>query len=428
MEKTTNLKPKSFPDEMIERFGSLEKAIDWTKENVAKSPLDHRLNLQVLLNLVGREEESFEISNQLMMIAPDDSRVLFNRGWHLIHRNQFKEGFGLLEHGRIFGSYGDKKPMSGVPWFNLNTPVAKHIILNLEGGLGDQIIQARFADNIARHAGHPITVACDASLASIISRMPSVHTVVTSKAKEQVYHEQWLPGMSAPSVLLNSFDQISGKPYLTTFPAAAKHWKKVISQFNSKKKLKVGIRWAGSPEFEHQQMRKFPPEILTDLANLKLNSQSPMGQPQVTNSAANENDSAIQLFSFQRDNDLLDLPESIVDLGPFLKSWEDTAAALKEMDLVISSCTSVAHMSAALGVPTWVISPVLPYFVWALPGDKSPWYDCVTLYRQTIFGRWDDVAEKIRNDLESTLSQSEASNRRPWAMTSDQFVAGESFF
>jgi hypothetical protein len=141
------------------------------------------------------------------------------------------------------------------------------------------------------------------------------------------------------------------------------------------------LRWAGNPGFEHQQFRKFPPEIILDLARI----------PELRD--------RVEFYSFQRDDNLVSLPSTVADLAPMLKTWSDTAAAIKEMDLVISSCTSCAHLSAGMGIPTWVIVPALPYFVWALPGDTSPWYDSVKLFRQAEFGRWSDVGLRLKDDF-----------------------------
>ncbi len=96
------------------------------------------------------------------------------------------------------------------------------------------------------------------------------------------------------------------------------------------------------------------------------------------------------------------------DLRDQLKSWEDTASILKGLDLVITSCTSVAHLSAALGVETWVIVPVLPYYVWSVPGEKSVWYDSVRLFRQTTYGDWSAPLIAVSQALKERLAIKEA--------------------
>jgi len=92
-----------------------------------------------------------------------------------------------------------------------------------------------------------------------------------------------------------------------------------------------------------------------------------------------------------------------IDMRYEMKTWKDTAEIIASMDLVISSCTSIAHLSAAMGKETWVISPILPYYIWALPIDTSPWYKNVKLYRQTQYGNWDNPFERIEKDLHTRI-------------------------
>ena len=70
------------------------------------------------------------------------------------------------------------------------------------------------------------------------------------------------------------------------------------------------------------------------------------------------------------------------------------------IDLVITSGTSIAHIAGAMGVPVWVIVPILPYHIWAYGDDHSPWYQNTTkVYRQKIFGEWDDVFARVQDDI-----------------------------
>ncbi|MNT10707.1 hypothetical protein D3C72_1455500 [compost metagenome] len=206
--------------------------------------------------------------------------------------------------------------------------------------------------------------------------MPEVSSVVQREACPGVYHNSWLPAMSAIHLLGLEQRDLDGSAYLRPHPERMRSWQNRVDSC-SNRKLKIGIRWAGNPQFEHQQLRKFPPSLLLGLREVP----------------------GVQLFSFQRDNDLLSLPENVVDLAPQLKDWEDTAAALSQMDLVISSCTSVAHMSAALGQKTWIVVPALPYYPWAVPGTDSPWYDSVQLVRQPCYGDWHSVERELRQKL-----------------------------
>ena len=125
--------------------------------------------------------------------------------------------------------------------------------------------------------------------------------------------------------------------------------------------MKVGIRWSGSSDFEDEQHRRFPPELMIGLHDI----------PNTT------------FYSLQRDENLVDgLPFG--DMREQMKSWEDTANIIADCDVIISSCTSIAHLSAAMGKPTWILTPIMPYYTWAVPGETSKWYDSVRLYRHLV--------------------------------------------
>ena len=83
--------------------------------------------------------------------------------------------------------------------------------------------------------------------------------------------------------------------------------------------------------------------------------------------------------------------------------WLETAKLLCTLDLVITSCTGIAHLAAAMGIRTWVVVPILPYYIWALPDNTSPWYNSVKLYRQEEYGNWDAPFANIKKDLEEKL-------------------------
>lgn len=374
---------------MLETYGSPEKAIETLKKNLSTNPIHSRLDMQVLLNALGREEESFEVSNQLMKIAPEDPRVLFNHGWHWLKRGELQKGLFYLEYGRQLGTYGHKPLPSSQPLWAPETGRGHRVHLVLEGGFGDEMIHLRFGRDLVERHDCKVTVICHPKLADLVARLPWVSAVAQREAALGIYHDSWLPGMSAALALGLEFKDIQGTPYFKAHPPLVKQWGGLINRGGNR--LKVGIRWSGNPQFEHQQLRLFPPELLIGLREIP----------------------GIQLYSFQRDNDLRELPEDIVDLGPHLKSWDDTAAALSQMDLMISSCTSVAHLSAALGRPTWVVVPALPYFVWAIPGRTSPWYDSVRLFRQAVFGSWDNVDRDLRRELLEWIGQHASAPARP---------------
>lgn len=369
----------SYVEALLRRHGSVEAVIAFLQEGMKIDPLSCGLDYQVFVNAMGMEQEAFETSNMLMKVAPQDRRVLFNRGWHLIRRNRFKEGMALLENGRTIANYGNPPINSNRPLWTPQNGYGHRVIMALEGGMGDEVIHFRFGKDLVEKHACQVTIVCHPTLAQVFAEQPWVSAVAQREAAPGIYHDSWIPGLSVSLALGYELSDIRGEAYLSVIPSYRKKWESILGP--KRDRIRVGIRWAGNPGFEHQQMRRFPPEMLLNLPHLV----SEFGH--------------VEFYSFQRDDNLLQLPDTIRDLSTLLTDWGDTSAALEQMDLVISSCTSVAHMSAAIGKETWVIVPALPYFVWATAGNRSPWYDSIKLFRQFRFGDWTDPQQMIEKNF-----------------------------
>jgi hypothetical protein len=94
---------------------------------------------------------------------------------------------------------------------------------------------------------------------------------------------------------------------------------------------------------------------------------------------------------------------NLVDLGPELHDFDDTAAAIANLDLVISVDTSVAHLAGALGAPVWIMVYSPPEWRWLLGRDDSPWYPTARLFRQTSGEPWPELVERVAAALHEVM-------------------------
>src|SRR5206468_2665703 len=85
-----------------------------------------------------------------------------------------------------------------------------------------------------------------------------------------------------------------------------------------------------------------------------------------------------------------------------LEDFVDTSALVKNLDLVITVDSAVAHLAGALGVPVWVLLPLTHDWRWLLGRSDSPWYPTMRLFRQERLGQWDDVIEKAAQSIRAT--------------------------
>lgn len=321
------------------------------------------LDLQLAASTRGDFVEGWRLAQKMLAAEPNNHRANYNRGWYMLRQNKIQEGYRLMDEGRLAMVFGNSLPDMPTPqWDGKSKGI---VLLNLEGGLGDQIHQVRYAKNIADR-GCKVIVACSGQLASLFIDVEGVSGVVQHEAIFGVYHDFWVAGMSAVIPLGYELPDLCGKPYLTK-PAVIKS-----------KKKRIGLRWQGSSKFEHEHNKKFPYELMFN--------------------AVKGVDA--EFISLQKDEAEDEAPSWVKKVP--LNSWEDTRAAVASCDLVISSCTSVSHLAGAMGIETWVIIPIMPYYLYAKEGDTTPYYDSFTLFRQEVFGDWVAPFKKIAKALKGT--------------------------
>ena len=320
----------------------------------------HDLDLQLAASTIGDFAEGWRLAQKLEAEEPTNHRAAYNRGWYLLSQGQIQKGYQLMDRGRISGVFGNKRP--DVPTQAWDGKSKGIVMLYLEGGLGDQIHQVRYAKLIAQR-GCKVVVSCSGALASLFVGVEGVSAVVQHEATFGIYHDFFVQGMSAVVPLGIELEDLTGRPYITK-PKTIKNRKK-----------RIGLRWQGQSKFEHEHHKKFPYELMFNAVK----------------------DSDAEFISLQRDEGTDSCPAWVKQVP--LNTWEDTRNAVASCDLVISSCTSVSHLAAAIGIETWVVIPVMGYFLYAMEGDTCPYYDTMKLFRQETFGEWESPFNKIKDKL-----------------------------
>jgi hypothetical protein len=310
--------------------------------------------------LRGDFELGWELSQKLMAERPDDDRAAFNAGWYYMMRGQLLDGMRLMDRGRAENVFG-KPPVTNAPMWDGHTP--GDILLTLEGGFGDQINQVRFAKDIALRGSRAIVVAAP-EIIPLFKSVPGITALCTREAAPGVYHDFQVLGMSGCVPLGLEYKDITGEPYI------------LLNKINRPEgRLRIGLRWQGSSDYDNELKRLFDPPLLFK---------------------AVEGIDA-DFVCLQRDEGAEHCPNWVKKVP--LADWITTANIIRGCDLVISSCTSIGHLGGALGVPTWIMVPVMPYFLWAMPGDKACWYDSVRLFRQEKYEDWTSAFDKVKKEL-----------------------------
>ncbi len=255
------------------------------------------------------------------------------------------------------------------------TPLhGKTILLYAEQGLGDTIQFARFA-RLVKERGGRVVVECQPALVKLLSGVAGIDQVVAQGQALPPFDAQ-IPLMSLGGIFQTALDAIPGKaPYLHADERKVARWRE---EMKSSGGFKIGVVWQGNPNQPDDRQRSVALAQFAPLAAVP----------------------GVQLLSLQvgpgkEQLDQVSFP--IIDLGSRFdpNALDDLAAVLSNLDLVVTVCTSVAHLAGALGVPGMVALRLVPYWCWHLDRADSPWYSSLRLFRQKRLGDWNPVFESI---------------------------------
>jgi hypothetical protein len=194
-----------------------------------------------------------------------------------------------------------------------------------------------------------------------------------------------------PGAFRTTLDHLPcGPPYLVPSQELVENWRR---EFRDDSHFKIGIAWRGNPNHPTDNFRSIDFEQFAPLADVP----------------------GVQLYSLQKGAGREQLAtsssdRSIIDLADRLEDFDDTAAAVSNLDLVISCDSAVVHLAGGLGVDTWVALPYAPDWRWLLNRADSPWYPSVRLFRQRRLGDWNEVFQRIAVELRQRVENRTAND------------------
>lgn len=339
--------------------------------------------------------------------APQTPRFPFNLSLLDLIQCNYPRGWANFENrwdgsSELAGSH----PAFEVPRWNGEPLRGKTLLLWGEQGFGDALQFCRFVPMLAKqvHAqgGKLVWVAFKA-LHPLMARMAPKNVECIPHDAELAPHDFHFPLLSLPLHFGIDGDSIPAKrSYLSADSERAAQWR---ARSVDGKQLRVGVVWSGGLTHQRNQFRSVGIDryvkafgALENVAFFSLQK------------GAHEDVAHAQKNGF-----------AIADHTAGFENFDDTAAFIDSLDLVITVCTSIAHLAAALGKPTWVLLDVNPHWVWQLERTDSPWYPTATLYRQKHFAQWEPVLEDLTRDL-SALAAKHASAAAPKRRTAKKLA------
>ncbi|MDZ4151643.1 hypothetical protein, partial [Methylicorpusculum sp.] len=276
------------------------------------------------------------------------------------------------------------------PNLDLKNLKGKKILLLAEWGLGDTLHFIRYAKKL-KDLGATVYLQTFGPLIKLLSACPYLDSV-TKQGDPLPKADIRIPLLSLPLVFKTTLETIPAEiPYIYAQPDLVEEWHKKICVDNT---FKIGICWHAKPIFLEEHLytrRSVPLSIFSPLTTLSGTSFYSL---QKTFGTEELNTTTTHIHNFGTELDEAH--------GPFM----DTAAIIKNLDLVISADTSIVHLAGSLGKPVWVLLPYSAEWRWLHERADSPWYPgTMRLFRQPKPGDWESVINDIVSSLKILLKQ-----------------------
>lgn len=342
-------------------------------------------NLGALLAQIGRDEEAEDSLRTALQLDPEHAGAHFNLACLLLRKGRYPEGWLHLEfrdwyrpiERRLICGRWRGQPLTGLS-----------VLVVYEAGHGDLIQFCRYVPVLCQAGATRVDVLCHPALKDLLQTLDGVGDVFGFD--EEVTGrdwDYWVPALSLALHLGTQLETIpAALPYLRAPASKLAHWRQKLDDLGPHPDLRVGLVWHGNPDFENDAQRSLP----------GLQTLAPLWQVP-----------GVQFFSLQKgqgEQDVLRLQGSqpLINLAADLHNFADTAAAMAQLDLVISVDTAVAHLAGALGKPCWVLLPsLLTDWRWLEERTDSPWYPGVLrLFRQPRGADWTPVIQTVRGALQ----------------------------
>jgi len=353
-------------------------------------------NIAFTLKKLGLLEESIPYYNRTLEINPNHAEAIFSRGLAYLVIGDFEKGWHGYEWRYSRPSQGSLRTYDAPRWdgSDLN---GKTILIHAEQGLGDTFQFIRYAKFVKEKNGFVIA-AVQKPLITIMSRCNHIDQVVCVDDTPP-YFDVHSPLMSLPYVLKTRIDTIPNEiPYIYADEKLTVEWKEKLAK---DKNFKIGVCWQGNDNYATPLLRatvaqkSIHPKQLAPICQVPgvsvYSLQKTTGTDQL-----NELPSTVKIITFDGDFDQ--------SHGRFM----DTAAVIKNLDLVITVDTSISHLASALGTPTWVMLPNPADWRWMLNRNDSPWYpNVLRLFKQPTPGDWETMIQEVAQELKKHIASKE---------------------
>lgn len=375
---------------VLRELGELDRAYHQLTRADELSPdnPDILMNLALVLHDQGNHDQALAYFRRVLAIEPDNSLVTTYQAFTLLEQGHLGIGWDAYEARWHHPDIG----MSSFPFDRWSGPSesCQSLLIHSEQGIGDQIMFASCLPDL-RTIPSKVVIECNDKLESLFVRSFPWATVIGrskldsnlwKKITKKITHKVAIG--SLPRFFRRNYEDFPNhQGYLKADSKRSAKWSHRFKQLNS---LVIGISWRGGLPGTRRHLRSLNFVDLERILSIK-NCYFVNLQYDFTEAESQTIPASIRT-------------RMLTDYDA-LRNLDETAAVISAVDLVVTVQTTVAHLSGALNIPTWILLPAIPEWRYRQSGSTLPWYPSVRLLRQTTIGDWSQVLDQLYTELTS---------------------------
>lgn len=364
-----------------------DKQIEYLTRAYELAP-NNRIVVKNLAYVYGKFDEvqkADEFYSKLMYLNPTHSD-LHSYGAYLVKHKRFSEGFKFLQHRFMKEDLGNvafpaiftnKKKR----WSMKVDITNKHVLVHFEQGFGDSIMFVRFVDQLKKMCAK-VSLVVQNGLISLFEDSKLGVDIYPESEVPNINYDYYIPMMDLPIVCETQPDSIPfANGYLRVPKTKINAYRK--EHINNNDKLKIGIAYEGTLASKETD-RDIPLRFLYPLMQLP----------------------DVEVYSFQVDDlthqmDRIPEDAQLIRLGKTFKNWEDTACAMMNMDLMVTTDNGVMNLAGALGVKTFGLFNTIVEWRWfKTTGNDIAWYKSIKPFQCPTSKAWEVPVLDIMTEIE----------------------------
>jgi len=344
------------------------------------------------LRELGRFDDALKAYDGVLAAHPRFGDAVNNRATLQLLRGDYAQGWNGYRQ-RLAATHTAERGFPYPEWDG--TPLAgRTLLVYAEQALGDEILFASCIPDVLNTAHHCV-LECSPRLANLYRDSFSAATIHGGRKSDG---KEWLAGMpridcqtsvaSLPLYLRRRAADFPAQPYLCPDAGRVAAWRDRLDRLGTAPK--IGISWRGGSRKTRAATRSTALD-----AWLPVLSAAPACFVSLQYGAVTQELARLEALHGIR----------ITHWQDAIDDYDETAALLSALDLVISVTTAVVHLGGALGCPVWVLAPQVPEWCFGDAGPRMPWYGSVRMFRQQNAGDWGPVFSEVAKSMPAALAR-----------------------